>query len=45
MLHGLPGVFVPGQMVFLSVMRCGSTMCVRGQIVNLCGSLVRILRH
>jgi hypothetical protein len=32
-------------MVFLSVMRCGNTMCVRGQIVKLCGSLVRILRH
>ena len=45
MFHGLPRKFVRGQMVFFVVMRSGRPVCVRGQIVKLRGSLMRILWH
>jgi hypothetical protein len=44
-LQGLPGIFVSGHMVFFTVMRSSNTMCVRGQIVKLCGSLMRVFGH
>jgi hypothetical protein len=43
--QGLPGILVPGHMITFAVLRCGNTVCVRGEIVKLCGSLVRVLRH
>jgi hypothetical protein len=40
MLQSLPGVLVPGQMVFLFVVRRGSAVRVRGEFVKLGSSLV-----
>jgi hypothetical protein len=44
-LHGLLGVFVPGEMIFFSVMHCGGAMCVRGLFVKFSGALMRIVWH
>jgi hypothetical protein len=44
-LHGLLGVFVSGEMIFFSVMNCGSAMCVSGLFVKFSGALMRIVRH
>jgi hypothetical protein len=43
--HSLPGMFVPGLMVFLAVMRSRSPVCMRGHVVKLSGSLMRIFCH
>jgi hypothetical protein len=43
--HGLLGMFVSGQMIFFSVMHCGSAMCVRGLFVKFSGALMRIVWH
>jgi hypothetical protein len=44
-LHGPLGVFVPGEMIFFSVMHCGGAMCVRGLFVKFSGALMRIVWH
>ena len=44
-LHGLLGVFVPGQVIFFSMMYRGSAMCVRGLFVKFSGALMRIVWH
>jgi hypothetical protein len=43
--HRLLGVLVSGLMIFLAVMRRGYAMGVRGKLVKLSGSLMRIIRH
>jgi len=43
--HRLLGVLVPGLVIFLAVMRRGNAMRVRGKLVHLSGSLVRIVCH
>lgn len=45
MLQSLPGVLVPGQMVFFFVVRCRSAVRVRGELVKLGSSLVRVVWH
>ena len=45
MFHGLLGVFVSGLVIFLTVMRGGNTVSVRGQLVHLGGSLMPITLH
>jgi hypothetical protein len=44
-LHGLLGVFVPGQVIFFSVMHRGSAMCVGSLFVKFSGALMRIVWH
>jgi hypothetical protein len=44
-LHGLLGVFVSGQVIFFSMMHCGSAMCVRSLFVKFSGALMRIVWH
>ena len=43
--QGLPGMFVCGLVVFFAVMRRGDTVCVCGEIVELCSSLMRVFWH
>jgi hypothetical protein len=45
MLHRLPRQFVASQVVTLAVMRRGSAVGVRRQIVKLRRSLMGIIRH
>ena len=45
MFHRLFGVFVSGLVIFLTVMRRGYAVRVRGKLVVLSGSLVRIVCH
>jgi hypothetical protein len=45
MFHGLPGVFMPGLVVFFPVMRGGGAMRVRGEFVEFRSSLVRVIWH
>jgi hypothetical protein len=40
MFHGLPGMLVTGLVIFLAVMRRGSFMSVRSEVMQLRGSLV-----
>jgi hypothetical protein len=40
MFHGLPGVFVPGLVIFFPVMRGGGAVRVRSEFVELRSSLV-----
>jgi hypothetical protein len=44
-LHGLLGVFVSGEMIFFSVMHCGSAMGVRGLFVKFSSALMRVVWH
>jgi hypothetical protein len=44
-LHGLLGVFVPGQVIFFPVMYRGGAMCVRGLFMKFSGALMRIVWH
>ena len=43
--QGLPGMLLSGLMIFLTVVRRGNTVCVRGEIVELRGSLVHVFWH
>ena len=43
--QGLPGILVPGHMVFFAVVRGGNPVRVRGEIVELGGSLVHVFWH
>ena len=43
--QGLPGILVPSHMIFFAVVRRGNTMCVRGEIVELRGSLMHVFWH
>ena len=45
MLHGLPGLLVPGLVIFFSVMRGGSPVRVRCEFVELRSSLMRVIWH
>ena len=36
-LHGLFGVFVSGEVIFFTMMRCGGAMSVRGLFVKFSG--------
>jgi hypothetical protein len=45
MFHGLLGMFVPGLVIFFSVVRGGRTVRVRREFVELSGSLVRVVWH
>ena len=45
MFHGLPGVFVPGLVIFFPVMHRGGAMRVRREFVELRSSLVRVIWH
>ncbi len=45
MFHGLPGIFVAGQMVAFTVVRGRDAVRVRGEIVELCGSLMSVIGH
>jgi hypothetical protein len=40
MFHGLPGILVPSLMILFAMVRRGNTVCVCGEIVELCCSLV-----
>jgi hypothetical protein len=44
-LHSLFGMFVPSQVIFLSMMHGGSAMCVRSLFVEFSGALMRIVWH
>jgi hypothetical protein len=44
-LHGLLGMFVPGQVIFFSMMHRGSAMRVRGLFMKFSGALMRIVWH
>ena len=43
--HRLLGMFVTRLMILFAMMRCGNTVSVCRKIVELCGSLMRILWH
>jgi hypothetical protein len=43
--HGLPGQFVPAQMIAFIVMGGGGPMGMRGKFVKFGGSLMGIARH
>jgi len=45
MFHRLLGVLVSGLVIFLAVMRRGGAVRVRGLLVKLSGSLMRIVCH
>jgi hypothetical protein len=45
MLHCLPGKLVRGQVIFFSVAHGRGTVGMRGEFVELSGSLVRIIWH
>ena len=45
MLQRLSGMLVPGQVIFFSMMRGGSSVRVRGEFVEFGSSLVRIVWH
>jgi hypothetical protein len=45
MFHGLPGVFVPGLVIFFPVMHRGGAVRVRSEFVELRSSLVRVIWH
>ena len=45
MFQGLPGMFVPGLMIFFSVVRRGNTVRLRGKIVHLRGSIMFVFWH
>lgn len=44
MLHGLPGMFVSGLMIFFSVMHRSTAVRVRREFVELGSPLVRFIR-
>jgi hypothetical protein len=44
-LHGPLGVLVSGQVIFFTMMHCGSAMRVRGLFVKFSGALMRIVWH
>jgi hypothetical protein len=44
-LHGLSGMLVSGQVIFFSMMYCGSSMGVRGLFMKFSGALMRIVWH
>jgi hypothetical protein len=44
-LHGLLGVFVPGQVILFSMVHRGSSMCVGSLFVKFSGALMRIVWH
>ncbi len=44
-LHGLLGMFVPGEMIFFSVVHGGGAVGVRGLFVEFRCSLMRVVRH
>lgn len=43
--QGLPGILMPGFVVLLFVVHGSNAMSVCGEIVELCGSLVRVVWH
>ena len=43
--HGLPGVLVPGLMIFFPMVRGGRTVRVCGEFVEFSSSLVRVIWH
>jgi len=45
MFHGLPGMLVPGLVIFFSMVRGGGTVRVCGEFVELGSSLVRVIWH
>jgi hypothetical protein len=44
-LHGLLGMFVPGQVIFFTMMHCGSAVRVRGLFMKFSGALMGIVWH
>lgn len=45
MFQCLPGMFLAGLVIFLSMVRCGSAVRVGGKFMEFGGSLVRIVWH
>jgi len=45
MFQRLPGILMAGHMVPFVMVRCGNTVCVSGEIVELRSALVRIVWH